>query len=39
MSQAVYTKLPDRAFIRVSGTDRFDFLQGLITQDIELLQL
>jgi len=38
MSQAVYTKLPDRAFIRVSGTDRFDFLQGLITQDIELLQ-
>jgi len=38
MTQAVYTKLPDRALIRVSGTDRFDFLQGLITQDITLLK-
>lgn len=38
MAQAVYTKLPNRALIRVSGADRFDFLQGLITQDILLLK-
>ncbi len=38
MTQAVYTKLPDRAFIHVSGADRFSFLHGLITQDIELLK-
>lgn len=38
MTQAVYTKLPDRAFIHVTGADRFDFLQGLITQDIDLLK-
>ncbi len=38
MTQAVFTKLPDRAFITVSGADRFAFLQGLITQDIDLLK-
>ena len=38
MTQAVFCKLPDRAFIYVSGTDRFDFLQGLITQDAHLLK-
>ena len=37
MTQAVCTKLPDRAFITVSGADTKTFLQGLITQDISLL--
>ncbi len=35
---AVYTKLPDRAAIKITGNDRSSFLQGLITQDIDLLQ-
>lgn len=30
--------LANRAVIRVSGEDRFDFLQGLITNDINLLK-
>jgi folate-binding protein YgfZ len=38
MAQAVYTKLPDRAFISVSGNDRYNFLQGIVTQDIDLLK-
>ena len=38
MGTAVYTKLPDRAMIRISGADRLSFLQGLITQDIHLLK-
>ena len=29
-----YTHLSDRAVLRVSGTDREDFLQNLITQDV-----
>lgn len=37
MTQAVYTKLPDRAFICITGDDKRSFLQGLITQDINLL--
>lgn len=37
MTQAVYLRLPDRAFICITGDDRRPFLQGLITQDIELL--
>jgi folate-binding protein YgfZ len=37
MTQAVYTKLPDRAFICITGDDRRPFLQGLITQDIDIL--
>ena len=37
MTQAVYTKLPDRAFICITGDDKRSFLQGLITQDIDLL--
>lgn len=36
MTQAVYTKLPDRALICITGNDRRSFLQGLITQDINL---
>jgi folate-binding protein YgfZ len=35
---AVYTKLPDRAAIKVAGDDRLSFLQGLVTQDIDLLK-
>lgn len=34
---AVTAALPDRACITVTGTDRDSFLQGLITQDIKLL--
>ncbi|MHA7871839.1 MAG: CAF17-like 4Fe-4S cluster assembly/insertion protein YgfZ [Hyphococcus sp.] len=29
--------LPDRTVIRISGADRRDFLQGLVTQDMEAL--
>lgn len=32
-----YATLPDRAIIKVTGTDAKSFLQGLITQDIALL--
>lgn len=37
MTKAYCTKLPNRAEIRVSGADARGFLQGLITQDVELL--
>jgi len=37
-SQSLCASLPDRAAIFIEGDDRFDFLQGLITQDITLLQ-
>ncbi|WP_375202472.1 CAF17-like 4Fe-4S cluster assembly/insertion protein YgfZ [Hyphococcus sp.] len=30
--------LPDRAVIRLTGEDRFSFLQGIITQDVERLK-
>ena len=32
-----YVRLADRAFIEVSGPDRAEFLQGLITQDVTKL--
>lgn len=35
MSETLYTPLPDRAVIRVSGPDRVSFLQGLVSNDIE----
>lgn len=38
MASAVYTKLPNRSVIAVAGDDRHHFLQGLITQDIDLLK-
>jgi len=34
---AQFTRLPDRALLRVSGPDWRSFLQGLITQDVETL--
>ena len=33
-----YTKLSNRGIIKISGKDRYDFLQGLITNDINLLK-
>ena len=30
--------LPDRAVIRLTGEDRYTFLQGVVTQDVDLLQ-
>ena len=33
-TQNTYTTITDRAFIIVGGDDRFDFLQGLITNDV-----
>lgn len=38
MSNPVYTNLPNRALITVRGEDARDFLQGLITNDIKLLE-
>jgi folate-binding protein YgfZ len=38
MTDALYTALPDRASIIVSGPDRGKYLQNLITQDIYLLE-
>lgn len=35
MSETLYTPLPDRAVIRVSGPDRIDFLQGLVSNNVE----
>ncbi|PKR54865.1 CAF17-like 4Fe-4S cluster assembly/insertion protein YgfZ [Thalassospira marina] len=35
MSETLYTPLPDRAVIRVSGPDRVDFLQGLVSNNVE----
>ena len=37
MSQPTYSSLPNRGLIRVSGPDRRAFLQGLISNDINLL--
>lgn len=34
---AFYTRLQNRGLITISGPDRFDFLQGLITNDLEKL--
>ncbi len=33
----IYSSLTDRAVVRVSGEDRFKFLQGLITNDVNKL--
>lgn len=38
MADAVYAHLYNRCAIIISGNDRYDFLQGLVTQDIALLQ-
>lgn len=38
MTDGYYTILKDRAGIAVSGRDAFAFLQGLITQDLHLLE-
>lgn len=38
MDGFLYTKLPKRAFITVTGNDRLSFLQGLITQDLERIE-
>tara|TARA_R110002012_G_scaffold214112_1_gene385230 strand:+ start:531 stop:1529 length:999 start_codon:yes stop_codon:yes gene_type:complete len=35
MSKTLYTPLPNRAVIRISGADRIDFLQGLVTNNVE----
>ncbi|GJL85224.1 MAG: glycine cleavage system protein T [Micavibrio sp.] len=35
---AFFTKLPNRGLIHLEGDDRHDFLQGLITNDIEKLE-
>jgi folate-binding protein YgfZ len=37
MSETLYTLLPDRAVIRVSGPDRVSFLQGLVSNNIETI--
>ncbi|MCB9965146.1 MAG: folate-binding protein YgfZ [Rhodospirillales bacterium] len=37
-SDPVYVPIPDRGLIRISGHDRFQFLQGLITNDITRLR-
>ncbi|MCB9973170.1 MAG: folate-binding protein YgfZ [Rhodospirillales bacterium] len=37
-SDPIYVPIPDRGLIRISGHDRFQFLQGLITNDITRLQ-
>lgn len=34
-----YAIVPERAIIKVEGTDKLHFLQGLITQDIETLNI
>lgn len=34
MSQPAYIPLPERALLKLSGTDVFKFLQGIITNDI-----
>ncbi|MCK6417524.1 MAG: folate-binding protein [Alphaproteobacteria bacterium] len=38
MQSAFFITLKNRGLVIVSGSDRFDFLQGLITNDIRLLQ-
>ncbi|MFH1804323.1 MAG: folate-binding protein [Pseudomonadota bacterium] len=35
MSETFYTKLSDRAVIRISGPDRTAFLQGLVSNNVE----
>ena len=37
MSQTTYSSLPNRGLIKVSGADRRAFLQGLISNDVNLL--
>lgn len=37
MAHPVYTALPNRAAITISGADKTTFIQGLITQDIQKL--
>ena len=37
MSKIFYTKLPDRGLVQIEGEDRHEFLQGMITNDIHLL--
>lgn len=38
MSKIFYSFLPHRGLIQVEGKDRFDFLQGLVTNDMALLE-
>ena len=38
MTKGYYAKIPDRAVVTVTGPDAAPFLQGLITQDIGLLE-
>lgn len=38
MANAVYVDIPNRAMIHVAGADAFKFLQGLITNDMRLLE-
>lgn len=38
MSKTFYTKLKNRGLVQVEGEDRFAFLQGLITNDLALLE-
>ena len=37
MSKPFYVSLPNRGLLHIEGEDRVDFLQGLITQDVEKL--
>ncbi len=38
MSKPFYVSIPDRGLLHIEGEDRVDFLQGLITQDVEKLE-
>jgi len=38
MSTAHFSPLPHRAFVAVSGADRFSFLQGLVSNDIKRVE-
>lgn len=38
MSKPFYVSLPNRGLLHIEGGDRVDFLQGLITQDVEKLE-
>ncbi len=38
MSKPFFVKLKDRAFVYLEGEDRYDFLQGLVSQDVHKLK-
>lgn len=38
VSKTFYTKLENRGLVQIEGEDRFTFLQGLITNDLALLE-